>query len=263
MKKLVALVLCLIMTGFFGITFASSKTGQDVYNAIMKYKDKNYTGCIQDMEAVLKQKPDEILAKYYMALGYTQIGMKEEAKNYYQQVVDQNRERALVKYSKLALTCLDNADSRECKKGFGKEEDDDMSEFIKSGDFLHPDLEKRIQDRELNDIKNTFNNDRMPDMSDYRFINDASSEIPTDAEIAAAVKVLAKVGFNPLGQMSAQNAQMAQFGLIGQNQDNNAFTNMLPYIMAQNTNKSNMSPELIQAMLMNQAMPGFDFNTNN
>ena len=216
------------------------------------------------MEAALKKNPNDILAKYYLALVYTKIGLKEEAKKYYQQVVDQNSEKVLTKYSQKALVCLEMPDDKICGAKLS-DEDKEMDEFIKSGEFLHPDLKKNLEKRELKDIKDTFNADKFPNMEDYRFINDAKDELePTDAQIAAAVKILAKVGYNPAAQVynnsfiSPQAAQMSMMG-INQNTNNNNFLNMLPYLMAQKngTSNSNISPEIIQTMLMNQAMPGF------
>lgn len=272
MKKFAALILGLIVSGFFAAGFAATKpVSAQVYNGIAKYKKANYTGCIQDMEAALKKNPNDILAKYYLALVYTRIGLKDEAKQYYQKVVDQNSEKVLVTYSKKALVCLDNPQSEGCANKDATA-DDDMSLFIKSGEFMHPELKKRIQERELKDVKNSFNSDKMPDLKDYRFINDASDEIPTDAQIAAAVKILAKVGYNPLASQTynpmnnLMNPQMTQMNLMGANQNgSNNLVNLLPYLMAQNNNgaNSNISPELIQTMLLNQSMGGFDFGSKN
>lgn len=266
MKKIACLILCFLISGAYTICAASTKSvTPQVYSGISNYKKANYTGCIQDMEAALKKNPNDVLAKYYLALVYTKIGLQEDAKKYYQQVVDQNSEKILTKYSQKALVCLDNPNDEKCVK---KEKDDDgMSEFIESGEFLHPDLKKSLQKRELKDVKDSFNADQFPDMDNYRFINDAKDRTqPTDAQIAAAVKILAKVGYNPAAQVYNNafiNPSAASFNMMNTNQNsNNNFLNMLPYLMAQKngTQNSNISPELIQTMLMNQAIPGFDFN---
>lgn len=264
MKKIICLILFFILVGGFTVCMAATKSvSSQVYSGISNYKKANYTGCIQDMEAALKKNPNEVLAKYYLALVYTKIGLQEEARKYYQQVVDQNSEKVLTMYSQRALVCLENPDDKIC--GVKTESNDkEMDEFIESGEFLHPDLKKNMQKRELKDIKDSFNADKFPDMSDYRFINSAKDELePTDAQIAAAVKILAKVGYNPAAQVynnSYINPQTAQMSMLGMNQNtNNNFLNMLPYLMAQKngTPSSNISPEIIQTMLMNQAMPGF------
>ena len=267
MKKIASLILCLMLSSTFCLAATQTKAvSSKVYSGIANYKKANYTGCIQDMEAALKKNPNDILAKYYLALVYTKIGLKDEAKKYYQAVIEQGNENLLVNYSKKAMTCLDNPKDKICASE-SKEEDDNMNEFIRSGRFLHPDLVKSMQKRELKDVKENFNADKMPNMEDYRFINDAKDEIPTDAQIAAAVKVLAKVGYNPAAQIynnSYVSPEMAQMNMFANNQNtSNNFVNLLPYLMAQKNSNSNISPELIQAMLMNQSVSGLDFGSNN
>lgn len=266
MKKILILALCMMLSGTYCLAKTQTKSvNSKVYSGISNYKKANYTGCIQDMQEALKKNPNDVLAKYYLALVYTKIGLKDEAKKYYQAVIDQGSEKLLVDYSKKAVTCLDNPEDKMCAAK--EEKDSKMDEFIESGEFLHPDLVKSMQKRELKDLKENFNADKMPNMEDYRFINDAKDEVPTDAQIAAAVKVLAKVGYNPAAQIynnSYISPQMAQMSMFTGNQNtNNNFVNMLPYLMAQKGNNSNISPELIQAMLLNQSMTNLDFGMNN
>ena len=266
MKKILILALCIMLSGTYCLAKTQTKSvNSKVYSGISNYKKANYTGCIQNMQEALKKNPNDILAKYYLALVYTKIGLKDEAKKYYQAVIDQGSEKLLVDYSKKAVTCLDNPEDKMCAAK--EEKDSKMDEFIESGEFLHPDLVKSMQKRELKDLKENFNADKMPNMEDYRFINDAKDEVPTDAQIAAAVKVLAKVGYNPAAQIynnSYISPQMAQMSMFTGNQNtNNNFVNMLPYLMAQKGNNSNVSPELIQAMLLNQSMTNLDFGMNN
>lgn len=269
MKKIAVLILCFMLSGAFALSYAATRTvSQQVYSGIAKYKKANYTGCMQDMEAALKKNPNDVLAKYYLALTYTRIGLKEDAKKYYQQVIDQNSEKILTKYSQKALVCLETPDNAICKIK-EVEKNKEMNDFIESGEFLHPDLERDLQKRELKDAKDTLNADKFPQMEYFRYINDAKDELePTDAQIAAAVKILAKVGYNPAAQIynnSFSSPQALQMSMMNTNQNsNNNFLNMLPYLMAQKNGSSNqgVSPELIQAMLMNQSMSGLDFSNN-
>lgn len=266
MKKILILALCVMLSGTYCLAKTQTKSvNSKVYSGISNYKKANYTGCIQDMQEALKKNPNDILAKYYLALVYTKIGLKDEAKKYYQEVINQGSEKLLVDYSKKAVTCLDNPEDKLC--AVKEEKDSEMDEFIESKQFLHPDLVKSMQKRELKDLKENFNADKLPNMEDYRFINDAKDEVPTDAQIAAAVKVLAKVGYNPAAQIynnSYISPQMAQMSMFTGNQNtNNNFVNMLPYLMAQKGSNSNISPELIQTMLLNQSMTNLDFGMNN
>lgn len=282
MKKITSLILAFTIILTTGLSYAATKAvSKEVYSGIANYKKANYTGCIQDMQEALKKNPNDIFAKYYLALVYTKIGLKDEAKKHYEMVVNQGSEKVLVDYSKKALSCLDNPQNKTCFKATDKESED-ISKFIESGEFMHPELKKSIQQQELKNIQETFNADKKPNMEHYNFINDAKDELePTDAQIAAAVKILAKVGYNPMNMaymnqfqnmQMYNNPQLAQLSMLSagmqnnnNNDNNNNFVNLLPYLMAQKNSQGtqNISPELIQSMLMNQGMSGFDFGSNN
>ena len=87
--------------------------------------------------------------------------------------------------------------------------------------------------------------------------------MPTNEEIANAVKTLAKLGVNPMGSMvqpmAYQNPEMMQMSmLLGNNtQQNYGMNNMLPYLMMNQGNRQNMSPEFIETMMMNQMTPTY------
>lgn len=245
-----------------------------VYNAISKYKQRNYTGAIQDLTPIVDKTPDNAIAHYYLGVSYTQLGMKNKAEAAYNKVIEINTDSKLVDYSKHAVACLNNRP--ECKgviKSPGElSEDEQMTIFIKSGKFMHDDVKKEVQEKSLDKLKDKINNDAVPDVENYKYLNDASAEIenrqPTDQEIANAVKVLAKVGFNPYSGMntaSYQNPQLAQLNAIMGNTNNtpNAFSQYLPYMMNQGTNQNPaVTKELMQAMLLNQMMPEFGFNNS-
>ena len=86
--------------------------------------------------------------------------------------------------------------------------------------------------------------------------------MPTNEEIANAVKTLAKLGINPMGQMaqpmSYQNPEMMQMSmLLGNNTQQNNGMNMLPLLMMNQNGSQNMSPELLETMMMNQMTPTY------
>ena len=86
--------------------------------------------------------------------------------------------------------------------------------------------------------------------------------MPTNEEIANAVKTLAKLGINPMGAMvqpaAYQNPEMMQMSmLLGNNTQSNNGMNMLPFLMMNQGNTQNMSPELIETMMMNQMAPTY------
>ena len=125
-----------------------------------------------------------------------------------------------------------------------------------------------------------------------------NSKMPSNDEVVAAIKVLNQAGLGsivtqqPAQQASTQVAQntqnqqlqqqmmqmmMAQqqnpyagiSAMLGGNNNNNnssnQFMNMLPLFMAQGQNgeKGGLSPEVMQAMLMNSMMPDLTFSSNN
>ena len=121
--------------------------------------------------------------------------------------------------------------------------------------------------------------------------------MPSNDEVVAAIKVLNQAGLGsivtqqPAQQASTQVAQntqnqqlqqqmmqmmMAQqqnpyagiSAMLGGNNSNNSsnqFMNMLPLFMAQGQNgeKGGLSPEVMQAMLMNSMMPDLTFSSSN
>ncbi len=211
MMKKVALVLALTVITAYTTNIALAAAGKTtakksvavsspVYSAIAKYKQKNYTGCIQDLTPIVEKDENNAVAQYYLGISYTQLGMKSEARTAYQKVVDLDVDSKLTDYSKRAIACIDGRP--ECAANYVDKNApvDEMTVFIKSGKFLDDSVQKQIREKSLDKLKDQINNDTMPDVQNYKYLNDASSEIkaqPTDKEIADAVKVLAKVGVNP------------------------------------------------------------------
>lgn len=126
-----------------------------------------------------------------------------------------------------------------------------------------------------------------------------NNKMPSNDEVVAAIKVLNQAGLGSIvTQQPAQNQQVAvaqntpqaqqqmqqqmmqmmmaqqqnpyagisaMLGGNNNNNNNNQFLNMLPLFMAQGQNgeKSSISPEVMQAMLMNSMMPDLTFSSNN
>ncbi len=221
MIKKFALVLALtVITAYttnicMGAATKEQKTisvGPEVYSAISKYKQKNYTGVIQDLKPYLaedgehyKDKNNKVkkssAAYYYLGISYAQLGMKTEAQAAFDKVIDFDDDAKLVNYSNRAVACLN--ERPECSADYvdrNAPAEDEMTVFIKSEKFLHDDVMQQVQGKSLDKIKDQINNDAVPNAKNYKYLNDATDAIkaqPTDEEIANAVKVLAKVGVNP------------------------------------------------------------------
>ena len=130
-------------------------------------------------------------------------------------------------------------------------------------------------------------------------VKKANNKMPSNDDVVAAIKVLNQAGLGSLvtqqpAQPSApqvaqntQNQQMQQqmmqmmmaqqqnpyagiSAMLGGNNNNNnnssnQLMNMLPLLMSQGQNgeKPNISPEVMQAMLMNSMMPDLTFSSSN
>lgn len=76
----------ILLTG--SISFAAQQRetvpSSFLYNAINKYKQKNYTGCIQDMDYIIQKGRPSDLVYYYKAISYAQLGMPDQARQAYE-----------------------------------------------------------------------------------------------------------------------------------------------------------------------------------
>ena len=245
-----------------GFAMDKLKITPDVQSAIMQYRKQNYAACIQGMEKVIEKNKlsDLSIAYYYMGNAYTKLGRVDKALDNYGKVIELNTSPGLVNYAKQGSECLRNVD--ECKSI------DNINGFARSNIKVHPkvyyDLEAKEMEAVQTDMNQNSGKDQYVDFSKYNYINDAKDEMPSDKEIAEAVKTLAKVGFMPYGQ-NLENQNLAQLNmLLGQQGYNNGnyYNNMLPYMMAQsNSNNSgsneNMKKQMMQLMMMNQMPVGF------
>ncbi len=127
MKKLLAIFTALLITGSFVIqpvNAAESTAKNDsgtVKNAIKKYKDKNYVGCISDLKIYTEQDPKSSIAWYYLGNAYMNIAMNEEAFEAFDKVIELNDVPKLTSYSIQAELCM--KDKVNCSyKDFTKDE---------------------------------------------------------------------------------------------------------------------------------------------
>ena len=168
-------------------------------------------------------------------------------------------------------------------------------------DNIHPDANKVIQETRLIQEQERVNSElrqkirKQAPQKPAQTKSDASqktdnkiavSENLSDKEIADAVKTLSKAGYkfsspdeiaanqniNPYKQMAAQyalNDDAAQMALMfgNNNNSNNSFDAMLPYLLMQEKNSDGtskkMDPELIKTMMMSRMMGDFDLGFDN
>lgn len=285
---------------FFSInTVFSAVSNTDlVRSGIVKYKNKNFAGCISTMKDAIKNDPSNVTAHYYLAIAYARMGNKTEAINYYTKVVNLNSNATLTSYAKQGLAAINdgykysnqNAEAENFVKTYPKEsinpeirknlkllelerKKEEINKKVNAPVIVTQSKEEKVKEK---DVKKE---DKKTEETDKTSFNGQ----PTDAEIAQAVRTFAALGINPM-QMGGANAQMnsmaqyqnsqaaqdyAQLQMMLGSQNNNSFNNnnmmnFLPYLMQQNgQNNKNLSQDFIQTMMMTQMMPDFSFDTSN
>lgn len=263
------LITGILLTGT--ITYAAQKRenvpSSFLYNAINKYKQKNYTGCIQDMDYIIQKGRPSDLVYYYKAISYAQLGMQTEARQAYESAAAITSNRILKDYANQAMMCID--DPTTCDSNL---DENDITSFIKSEKFMHPEVKETVQKQAIERAREQINDEIQPGYDTVKYIN-MSQNGPTDKEIADAVRTLAKLGINPLGMsnpalMTGANAELAQINALlgGNNNNNNNIMNLMPIINAMQTSgqgrNSGMSKEFIQTYMMNQMLPNFSFGSD-
>ena len=269
--KLKILTAFLIISGLFlgsGLTYAASKNtvpNSFVYQAISKYRNKNYTGCIQDMDYAISHGKASDIAYYYKALSYARLGMSEEAKSAYESASQMTSNRILAEYANQAIACID--DPSTCDSNL---DDGDISKFIRSNQFMHQDVKNALKEQAMERVQSTINSEAKPSEEDLKYIN--QNNAPSDKEIADAVRTFQKLGINPLGNSNMNmaayngNAELMQINamLNNQNSNNDNMMNLIPMISAMQTQggSNNVNKEFIQAYMLNQMLPSFNFGNN-
>ncbi len=294
MKKIFLTVLMICVVGLvqLGASAATSASNAQVRAAINKYKMKNYVGCIQDLTIVTKKDPSNALAHYYIANAYMKIGQAEKAIASFDKVISLNTVPGLTSYSVQAKNCIGGKDKCE----YVKLNEDQIHELVKNPETYLNTLKEKKQSGLTPDnieierlIKGKYYSNVHPEAN--RVIIDTllkqekhdmnvsadkyKSEAPTNDEIANAVKILAKAGINPVQpapvaspytNFTPNNEYSYLSMMMGNNQNNqmnnNNFMNMLPFLVQQQNGNPQMNSEMVQAMMMSQMMPDFNFDNN-
>lgn len=264
MKKIIVALFAvfLICSNVFAATqIYNSK----IKSAIRLYKQKNYTGCLQNMQDVLEDDPSNVLAHYYAAISYVKIGRSDDAKTEYNKVIELNTSSKLTTYAQIGIDCIDNPE--ECPANNGITAVEEVQNIIQ---------QKQLES--LKDIVNSTKNIQSVPSHYYKNFKDYSkppkqynsfperkkSEAPTGEEVVAALNTLQKAGYNPLNGVNnpMMNPEQSQVAMMmsafgnGNTKNQNSFNNMLPYMFLQQSqqNGEKVDPKVIQSMIMNSMM---------
>ena len=291
-KRFLYLVAILIMLNQVNacVLAATSTISGSTKVAVKKYKAGNYTGCMQDCQAIVAKDPSNAIAYYYLAMSYVQAGKKDEAISAYGQVLAKNGTPMLKDYATTGKRCLETPD--KCHLNADADQATEIDKFIASpnSDGLSDSVRSNFEQKRLEGIKNQINNEKDMDNYDDKNFNDPykqksdsnayklAQNKPTNDEIVAALKVLKDAGVSPYSStpqstdvsseaqmMTSPNSEYAQINMLmgGENQsrDSNSMLNMLPYMMAQNKGGNpSYSPQMMQAVIMNSMMSNMNFD---
>ncbi len=239
----------------------------------MKYKEKNYVGCIQEAQAKMQQDNPNPVAMYYMALSYTQIGDVKAALDLYDAILKLRPSDTLTECAVRGRDCLIGGSSCPNTGVEGADIDNTVQEY--RDNILNDsttDL-KQLPDMLVDSSKKKS---AEPSIAKQEVIPTQQTQTPGNDDIAQALKTLQNAGIaitlQPAGMgmpfaTQNYNSEMAQMSMLLGNNNNgyqNRSLDMLPYMMMQSKNNpSQYNPQMVQAMMMNYMMPAFDFNNNN
>ena len=199
---------------------------------ISDYKNGDYIQAKLKLEEILENDPQDVYAKYYLALTYTQLGRRDSARQYYQDVVKSDGNMTLRYYSEKALACLENSGTAQCAAvrsntgltldGFISpdeisETDNDITKFIKSGKQIHPAaadsitrerMERKMQAEEYlkkQEAQEAINNENEENKEKEENEEKQSALIPTKEEIISALNTLKKTDIDAIRTDFAYN----------------------------------------------------------
>lgn len=263
MKKIfmLGLVFALILSiGFITRVYAKETNMQLIKDAISKYKNKNYVGCISDLRMYTEKDPSSAIAWYYLGNSYMNIAMKQEAHAAFEKVIALNTVPKLTSYSIQAQICMENPtkcnyqnfSTDEIKKlkadptafleqyfanlaNTGKDADTVEIEQLIKGSYsqnIHPQAREFIRQEKTKMKQNEINTDQ--------------AFIPSSDKLAQAVKLLKE-----------QNNDLTGFAMMmdSNNQtNNNNYAEMIKQYQSENRK---ITPEMLQMMMMSNMMPTF------
>lgn len=112
----------MVLLGVNAVSAAAEVCPQVIKDAINKYKEQDYIGCIQDLEDYSETDPTNAVAYYYTSIAYMQLGLKDRAIGAFDKVTMLNTIPVLSSYSVQATHCMNDGIS-PCKyKRYSREE---------------------------------------------------------------------------------------------------------------------------------------------
>ena len=231
-----------------------------IKGAIAKYKNKNYLGCISDLRMYLTQDPSSAIAWYYLGNSYMNIAMKTEAHQAFDRVVQLNSVPKLTSYSIQAKICMENP--TKCQyQDFTYDEivklKADPMTFLdqyfaslsgENKDVSQIEIERLIEGYYRNNIHPSARDFIMQEQAKMKQleINANKASIDSPDKLAYAVKDL---------QKNNEIKSMAMMLDVMNNNNKKDDSSLLSYYKSgNNESNSNITPEMIQTMMMSNMM---------
>ena len=252
MKKLFITGLSLlVMSGIFGIAFADNEattpTGNPelIKGAIAKYKEKNFLGCISDLRQYVMQDPSSAVGWYYLGNAYMNIAMKQDAHYSFDKVVQLNTVPKLTSYAIQAKVCMENPARCEYQN-FNANEISQLKanpqQFLESYFAAKKAASSNVEINEINRLINGSYTGR---------IHPSAQEVLRQEHAMMEASKINKKSYVPAFDLLRQNNQTSTLAMMLELQNNKDENKTNNYLM---DNYSNMTPEMIQTMIMQNSM---------
>ncbi len=255
MKKF--LITLILFISMMSSAFADDYQKQ-LLRGIQAYKEGDYLGTVQVMEKIIENNPGSMLAHYYLAISYVQIGKPDEAKIEYDRVIFLDPNSQLAGYAELGKERL-NPEKE-------KEKNESVNKFLQDAEIniFSENVEEGLKQRKLRYIIDNANKRREITPDEFKKFKDFTpkSSVPTREEIAQAYQTLSRAGLNPR-QNYGFNPEMMQMSMLGASLGGNTggpansgnSMNMLPFLMMMQNRQDKIDPEFMQSMISNMMMP--------
>jgi len=251
-KHILVLLSVLICSVSVAMVEAKTAATPEVNQAIKMYKAKNYAQSYKTLKLVTEKDPSNALAYYYLAMSAAQIGKRDEAIDNYTKVLSLTQHGQLNKYAEKGRTCLQFPE--RCHED-PAEQLDELERFIKRpyGSGFSDEVRSDYEKQKIENLMREMNRGKEVAPQKFKDYKDFSSEVPTNDEIVAALRVLQRAG---LENMVLGNNNISELSMLTGNQDINNNEMLLNMLTGRN-NSSSLSPQVIQSLLTNQMSIGF------
>lgn len=156
-----------------------------VKSAIAKYKNANYTGCLQELYAYIgnPKNVNDAYAYYYMALAYSKVGESTAAKNCFQKTINCNATGKLLELAVKGRDCISGG--AYCQAPINptleqlNAQGNSLDTFINApytGNGFSPEAQRDYQQRQLNNVQKKINSNGSISADDLKGLSGSNTQ---------------------------------------------------------------------------------------